>query len=60
MIHVSPDVSVSISLSYCFEFILSKDLENSQSPLIMKTSSVNLYVLCQMKSVNMLHGEGRK
>ena len=60
MIHVSPDGSVSISVSNCFEFILSKDLENSQSPLVIKISSMNLYVLCQMKSVNILHGEDRK
>ena len=60
MIHVSPDGSVSISVSNCFEFILSKDLENSQSPLVIKISSMNLYVLCQMKSVNILHDESRK
>ena len=60
MIHVSLDESVSISVSNCFESILSKDLENSQSPLVIKISSMNLYVLCQRKSVNIVHGEDRK
>ena len=60
MIHVSLDGSVSISVSNCFESILSKDLENSQSPLVIKISSMNLYVLCQRKSVNIVHGEDRK
>ena len=44
-IHVWQDVSISVSVSNCFEFILSKVFQNSQSRLIMKMSSMNLYVL---------------